>query len=496
MTRPSRSHRLPHRSRDLAFSDEEPASRSGNLFAWTVIILLLLGFAIGCWIFSFYVFNHPEKPLSYSILTKLDKLQPPKQFELTKAPRGDFLNAKKLWERYQPLSDRELAHTSETLLRNYLRNYNLTTDHVPYVVGTFPILDSWELTADNMFPTGVVALAHSPAVPQVLIEQIFPAEPAAIPMLQRTLLTGLDMKLDRREDLSALLAVRRLKDGRMQFTTVSLLYGTYASTTGPGTFSLTPPKKLNVSAGLPVLDEKTIAEADEKLATHNFRAGVKTPNGKAPASAPPAQLIRVERPEPVNGSAPPPIPTPSPSPAHTPLPPDAPVRAAVPVHTPSARTGLTPATAAATPLDANATPVSTPGATTTPTPPPSVESPWPIYAPSRMPRGRLLNLTDMPDLVDDDVSGERIYLQGEFVVTASGRNRAVLRARGAMSESLGLGGRTSNTRVIVEFPPGDRPPSEGSTFGRDSRRPFQITDVRKGADGQVNVYVREVTRPQ
>ena len=93
------------------------------------------------------------------------------------------------------------------------------------------------------------------------------------------------------------------------------------------------------------------------------------------------------------------------------------------------------------------------------------------------------------------MSSERVYLQGNFVVTASGPNRAVLRAQGAITDAIGFGGRSGNVRVIVEFPPAVRPPSEGVTFSRDARRPFQITDVREGADGQVNVYVREVTRP-
>jgi len=492
MTRHSRSHRLPSRSRNLSHSGDNVPASGGNLFAWTIFILLLSAVAIGCWIFSFYVFNHPEKPISYTILTKLKKLQPPEQFELTKAPRGDFLNAKKLWDRYQPLTDRELARTSEALLRNYLRNYNLTRDHVPYVVGTFSILDSWELTDKNLFPTGVVALAYSPTVPQVLIEQIFPSKRPVVLVLQRMLLTGLDLRLDRKTDLSALISVRRLKDSRMQFTTVPLLYGSYASTTGPGTFSLTPPEQLNVAAGLPVLDDKIIAEADEKLATHNFRAGVKSPDGKTPPPVVRNQLMRVERPELVDGSVAPPIPPASP--AHTPLPPDAPVRLAIPVNGMPAGDGITQATVVGTPPETSASP--SPEASPSPTADPSAGSAWPTYAPGQMPRGRLLNLSDMPELAGQNTSEGRVYLQGDFVVTASGQNRAVLRAQGATAETLNIGGRSSNTRVIVEFPPSDRPPSEGSTFARDSRRPFQITDVRKGADGQVNVYVREITRSQ
>jgi hypothetical protein len=46
--------------------------------------------------------------------------------------------------------------------------------------------------------------------------------------------------------------------------------------------------------------------------------------------------------------------------------------------------------------------------------------------------------------------------------------------------------------VIAEFPAGSPAPAARSTVSRDERRPFQITDVRRGADGQLNVYVREV----
>ena len=111
-----------------------------------------------------------------------------------------------------------------------------------------------------------------------------------------------------------------------------------------------------------------------------------------------------------------------------------------------------------------------------------------------MPRGRLLNVQDMPELATQGMGGERAYLRGRFVVTASGPNRAVLRAEGALAETLGIRGRASSVRIIADFPPGERPPSEGSAFSRDALRPFQITDIRKGADGQINVYVREVTQ--
>ena len=189
--------------------------------------------------------------------------------------------------------------------------------------------------------------------------------------------------------------------------------------------------------------------------------------------------MRVERPEAVDPTKQPPEPpaaTPTPTPAlaqaaQTPPPPPA----ATPTPTPAS----TPAVAEATPPGAIA---STAGGS------------WPVYEPGMMPRGRLLNIPDMPDLASKGLQGERLYLQGNFVVTASGSNRAVLRSHGALAETLGLKGRTTNIRVIADFPPGSKPPSEGSSFSRDSRKPFQVIDIRESGDGQINVYVREVTR--
>ncbi len=134
------------------------------------------------------------------------------------------------------MTDRELERASEVLLRNYLRNYKLTQDRVPYIVGSFNILDSYELNDKNLFPSGVVALAQSTENGGVLLEHVFTANKEDVLTLQRMLLTGLDLKLDRTLDLSAIINVKRLKDGRLQFTAVPVLYGSYASSTGPGHF--------------------------------------------------------------------------------------------------------------------------------------------------------------------------------------------------------------------------------------------------------------------
>ena len=113
-----------------------------NYFAWTVAILLLIGFALAAWLGSFYIFNQPERPDSYRILQKLHKIEPPKRFELTAAPAGEFLNASELYERYVGMGAAELAKTNAELLRNYIRNYQQVRGLVPYVVGRYTIIAS------------------------------------------------------------------------------------------------------------------------------------------------------------------------------------------------------------------------------------------------------------------------------------------------------------------------------------------------------------------
>jgi hypothetical protein len=60
---------------------------------------------------------------------------------------------------------------------------------------------------------------------------------------------------------------------------------------------------------------------------------------------------------------------------------------------------------------------------------------------------------------------------------------------------LHFGGRSA-ARIIVEFPAGYTLPQQGAVVNRDEMRPFEITEVRKQKDGQLNVFVREIMQPQ
>lgn len=481
--------------------DADPAKSrrkdEGGLFGWSVLILLLIGIAIFCWIGSFYIFGHPEKPLSYEVLSKLKKIDPPKRFELTAAPRGEFLRAPQILERYAEMRPRQLARVNESLLRNYLRNFKLADGLVPYVLGTFNILDSFELEGDDFFPSGVVAVAQSKDDPRVLIEQVFCADSRMVPTLHRTLLTGLDIDLKRENELAAVIHVEQLGDGRLKLTTVSILYPSYESATADGTFTLDPPTRLNVRAGLPVVDTARQREADAKYDHFRRKARLAGKEESKPGDLADARsrLMRVERPLPLDDA--PPATTPLSTPvaaAAVPAEPEIEVRPAIPVEPAAAATpeSIPIAVAQASPTPspvASPAPLVAATPAPTPTPPKAIVAGgsrnWQTYDPGRMPRGRLLGVTDVATIAKRGTGGERMYLQGNFEVTAAGNDRAVLRAPR----------RAGNIRVIVQYPEGMNAPSDGSAVARDARRPFQIMDVREGTAGQINVYVREVTRP-
>jgi hypothetical protein len=521
-----------------------PVRRRINYFAWTVAILLLTGCAFAAWLGSFYIFSQPERPDSYRILQKLHKVEPPKRFELTAGPPGEFLSAKQLYDRYNAMGSAEFAKTNAELARNYIRNFQQVRGKVPYVIGRYVIMDAHELSSSDVFTSGMVALTDSVENPELLMEHLYPAEPRTVPMIKQTLNTGLELKLDSAHDLSAIIHVERFNDGRIMLTAIPLLYGTYTVMRGTGTFSLEPPLSLNLEAGWPLFKEQARLRGEmhytqfkEARQPTQAPAQVAIP-GFAPSGTPPPaenQLIRVEAAKPVEtpaivqvgkkgkpGAKPTPTPkgklakgkpTPKASASATPIvlaekstsPPP-------PASSPIVQPSLQPATAKAQPTKAPPAPTQSapqvalaqPAETPVRSQPAQPGAPdmgtlasttgggtWKTFPPGRMPLGRLIGTSDLKEIADQGTGGERIYLQGQFVVNFSDANRAVLRPRGKLTDSV-LHFGAAPTRIIVEFPAGYTPPVQGSTVSRDEARPLEITEVRKQEDGQLNVFAREI----
>src|SRR5215470_15091986 len=281
-----------------------PAPRI-NYFAWTVVILLLTGFALAAWLGSFYIFNQPERPDSYRILQRLHKVEPPKRFELTAAPAGEFLNPSQLYERYVGMGAAELAKTNAELLRNYIRNYQQVRGLVPYVVGRYMVIAVSELGPEDVFPSGMAALTGAVDSGELLMEHVYPANPEALPLMKQTLTVGLQVKLERSHDISAVIHAERLIDGRILITGIPLLYGSYTVTRGLGTFRLEPPLSLNLAAGWPLFKSQERASIEQRLAEYREKMATSQsgpiPIPGASATAPPVrnELVRIEQARPV-----------------------------------------------------------------------------------------------------------------------------------------------------------------------------------------------------
>ena len=270
------------------------AGKRDNLFVWTVFLLLLAGLVFGCWLGSFYVFEHPENPRAYRLLKRLNKLPPPVRFALTKAPAGEFLEAQRAFERYSKFTGAQFAYENEMLLRNYLRNYAETKRLVPYLTGKYVILKAYELQKSDVFTSGVVVLTQSSAFPQILAEIICPAPAEHVGELLSLLKPGLEVRLQRTLDLSAIVQVNHAVDGRLQLTVVPLLYGNYALKNGVGSFSLEPPDTLNVAAGFPVVRGEEVRSVIREVTRHRNLASSNANANSSGAETSQVEIVRVD----------------------------------------------------------------------------------------------------------------------------------------------------------------------------------------------------------
>src|SRR5215469_5320022 len=414
-----------------------------NLFGWAVFILLLCGFALACWIGTFYIFTHPEEPFNYQILAKLKRLDPPKRFELTAAPPGEFLPPDKLLTKFGAMTPGQLDEESKHLLRSYLRNYDHQVGKIPYVTGKFTVLDSFPMDPTKFLDSGSAVLAQSVEVPTIYIEHLFPASTEHVAAMRRTLTSGLGIELRRSYDLSAVIHIQDLGNGRLLFTCVPLLYGPYGTTQSGSGFQLDPPRSVNVKAGLPLIGQNQVRDEVQRLAQARLAIGgqeIASTDSKSHSS-----LV---------GSEPTPVPTPTSAVASregtkpglaastTPGAKTASRDLSAPPSPAPAQSAAPAAVAASQPLQPFLTASPAPGTT-------GRVGAWQMYRPGQMPRGRLIGVDETANLVDKGIGNETIYLRGDFTVTAARDNRAILRPRQSLTDRLLNRG---NARIIVEYP--------------------------------------------
>lgn len=478
-----------------------PQSGGGGVLLWVVVLSGSLALSVLLWAGGGYLWSHPETKLGYTVLQKIGKIEPLKRFEAWEAPLGRFHTASAFFAAFSPLPDAALRERSNAMLRSYIRNYHKERDPVTYLYGRFVILDVEKVGPRRFVPGGVVILARAEETSQVLIEYVLPATEEQTEAAMALLRPGMLITLQKSNDLGAVIRVTRAPDKRLIATVINLLYGEFDLDSRPGSgFACEPPARLEPETGWPVF-----SRMKEVLARLGPPEPVRVADNTAPVT-PPSALARRDNAGPRESAAA----TIASAPARSATAP--PQGAAT---TPEARTEALriedDATPAASPSEiisssvvetvpaAEAGPeVATAGA---PSPAPSA---WPLYAGGEAPPARIVEPGQLSELARAGLTGETLYLGGEFVVSAVGGGSAILRARDSQITRPGSPPlqpffqqtpAASDVRIIAEFPPGARMPRRGETLVRDRRRPFEITGISSEADGSLNVRVREITVP-
>ena len=155
-----------------ALIDEDLDPR-GNTFTWAIVILVLAGLNIGCWVFCSMVFGHPEHPFSYKLLTKLEKLEPLKGFRTTTAPSGKFHSAKDIYGTIYAFSDSQLRAYNGMLMRSYLWNYREKSP-ATFIFGSFTVSEVRALKDTDLFRKGILVRADAKGFPDARLEIVFP----------------------------------------------------------------------------------------------------------------------------------------------------------------------------------------------------------------------------------------------------------------------------------------------------------------------------------
>ena len=440
----------------LLTDEKAVARRTGNgFFIWSVVLLLMTGLCFASWVGSFYVVAHPENPKCYAILKKFKRVEPPKRFDVTDAPKGEFLSAARLLDHYGKLGKLELEHENAVLLRNYLTNFRESGKRVPYVAGKFQVVQSFSLGKADCFPSGAVAIAVSENLPQMLVEFVFPAAPKDVATIRETVAMGADINLQRSQDLWALVHVERHPDGRMQFTVMPLPYGGWQLKRGQGSFTLQSPEELlrdhkvelNLKAGLPIVRDPRLASA--QAGYKEFRRKQLARGGDDVAALAGPELVRFEA---VAGN-------PAklePAPAVAPRP----------------GSGII-------------------GAEPAPGPAANAREPIEVVSPSK-PR-RALTAAEASALVDHFPADEQAVLSGDFVVTGVLGTRVALRTRESLRDPDADPSRAGSNAalIVVEYPQGVTVPEKDATLTRHASSGFVIRSVIRGRNGQITILVNE-----
>lgn len=225
----------------------------GALFWWTIASIILGIGVLLSWFFSIYIFNNPNEPVPYKILTKLDKLDPPKRFPANAPPPGKFRTPRALMdEDYLDFAESHLGYANDLLMRDYLENFR-RAEKVAYVRGTFVVEHVRALTNNDLFQQGLVWRGRSADFPNASIEMILPTgspvDAGLVAVGQPFAISG--------AFFATVVHVARPDDRSMCFTLVPIAYGD-REIAEQVRLALKPPKRLNLEGTWPLTSPEDV----------------------------------------------------------------------------------------------------------------------------------------------------------------------------------------------------------------------------------------------
>lgn len=239
---------------------EEPRRRHPAYFWWLLANALALCFAVISWAVCLDVFRNIEVPRNYQILGKLGRLPEWVPYTVDKAPNGNVLGPKELYQKFFGMGRKDAERWNSLLLKNYLTN-SRTPLLLTYIEGDYQVETVRVLNSSDFFDPGFVVRAQAMVKPDdfstaapypVWIEYLFPtADVAAARFFKR----GDILAVRKSPGCVSVVGFSKTEvdgDSAVLLTVIPIAYGPYQNG-DVRLFEITPPTKLRPATGFPVL---------------------------------------------------------------------------------------------------------------------------------------------------------------------------------------------------------------------------------------------------
>ena len=136
--------------------------RKPPLYWWMLLNISMGCIAVMSWLYFVPTFNYPERPEHYERMITLGRAPSLPAFSAENAPSGSTLDVEKVHQLFtsNELSDNDLEELNNTFLRNYIQQIKLKKFNY-YIKGKFKVVQTRELTKDDLFTSGIVVRARS-----------------------------------------------------------------------------------------------------------------------------------------------------------------------------------------------------------------------------------------------------------------------------------------------------------------------------------------------